>query len=158
MGAIGGGAAARLASLGCDVHYSDPLVEMSDYKKVSIEDLFTLCDAVVITSSLNPSTNALVNKSLIGRSKKGVIIINVGRGPIVVEEDLVWGLEEGFVVGAALDVYETEPLPASSELLKFENVILGSHNANNTVDAVEHVHKNTIDQLKNVLFERALDE
>jgi D-3-phosphoglycerate dehydrogenase len=158
MGAIGSGAAARLASLGCDVHYSDPLVTMSDYKKVSIEDLFYLCDAVIITSSLNPSTNALVNKSLIARSKKGVIIINVGRGPIVVEEDLVWGLEEGIVVGVALDVYETEPLPVSSKLLKFENVILGSHNANNTVDAVEYVHKNTIDQLKNALSERASDE
>lgn len=158
MGAIGCGAATRLASLGCNVHYSDPLVARSDYKKVPIEELFKLCDAVIITSSLNPSTNELVNKSLIALSKKGIFIINVGRGPIVVEEDLIWGLEEGIVAGAALDVYEIEPLPVSSKLLKFENVILGSHNANNTEDAVEYVHKNTIDQLKNGLFERGYDE
>ena len=96
--------------------------------------------------------------SQIARSKRGLFVINVGRGPIVVEEDLVWGLEEGLIVGAALDVYETEPLPVSSQLLKFENVILGSHNANNTMDAVEYVHKNTIDQLQNALSERVLDE
>ena len=89
MGAIGSGAAARLASLGCNVYYSDPLVARSDYMRVSVEDLFDLCGAVVITSSLNPSTTGLVNKSLIARSKRGLFVINVGRGPIVVEEDLV---------------------------------------------------------------------
>lgn len=158
MGAIGSGAASRMASLGCNIYYADPMVEMIDYKKVSVESLFKSCDAVIITSSLNYSTNALVNKSLIACSKKGVIIINVGRGPIVVEEDLIWGLEEGIVVGAALDVYEKEPLPVSSKLLEFDNVILGSHNANNTYDAVEYVHKNTIDQLKNGLPKRLQDE
>jgi D-3-phosphoglycerate dehydrogenase len=154
MGAIGNGAASRLVNLGCNVHYSDPAAAVSSYKKVSTEELFDLCDAVIITSSLNDSTNGLVNRSLISRSKRGVIIINVGRGSIVVEEDLIWGLEEGIVLAAALDVYETEPLPISSRLLEFDNLILGSHNANNTVDAVEYVHKNTIDQLSQELYKK----
>ena len=158
MGAIGTGAASRLAGLGCDVYYSDPATVVSSYTKLSAHDLFEVCDAVVITSSLNSSTNALVNRSLIARSKRGVIIINVGRGPIVVEEDLIWGLEEGIVLGAALDVFEIEPLTANSRLLEFDNLILGSHNANNTIDAVEYVHKNTINQLLTVLFKDNLGE
>ena len=65
----------------------------------------------------------------------GTWIINVGRGGVIDTNALVNALENGTVAGAALDVLEEEPIPVSSPLMKFPNVIFGSHNASNTIEA-----------------------
>lgn len=147
MGAIGQGVARRLEALGCIISYSDPVIELACYHKKSQKDLFVESDTIIVTCNLNPSTYHLVNKDMFSLSKKGIYLINVARGPVVIQSDLIEALETGKVIGAALDVFEDEPLSMDNPLRKFDNVILGSHNANNTQDAVEFVHKNTIDNL-----------
>ena len=68
---------------------------------------------------LNDRTNRLMNYSAFKKCKAESVFLNLGRGPIVVEEDLVRALEENLIAGAALDVYEKEPLPESSPLMEF---------------------------------------
>jgi len=79
--------------------------------------------------------------------KNNPYIINVGRGPLVDEESLIRALHSGDIQGAALDVYEVEPLPSGSELNSFSNLILGSHNANNMTSANSKVNVNTVNNL-----------
>jgi D-3-phosphoglycerate dehydrogenase len=83
--------------------------------------------------------------------KKGAVIINVARGPLIDELALIEALQSGQLSGAGLDVFEIEPLSSNNVLLSMENVILGTHNANNTDAAVELVHENTLQNLFNVL-------
>ena len=75
------------------------------------------------------------------------MLINTSRGPVVDDLALMAALQAGALGGAALDVYENEPLPASSPLLKMDNVMLAPHNANSSPAAWERVHANTIRNL-----------
>ena len=79
--------------------------------------------------------------------KTGAILINAARGPIVAEPALIAALQSGTLGGAALDVFEVEPLPVDSPLKQMANVMLAPHNANSSPAAWERVHKNTIRNL-----------
>ena len=79
--------------------------------------------------------------------RKQAVLINTARGPIVDEAALVAALKAGTISGAALDVFEFEPLPADSPLLQMDNVLLAPHNANSSPAAWERVHWNTIKNL-----------
>ena len=79
--------------------------------------------------------------------KPDAVIINAARGPIVNEADLIVALQQKKLGGAALDVFEIEPLPLDSPLLKMDNVMLAPHNANSSPAAWERVHLNTIKNL-----------
>lgn len=94
------------------------------------------CDFIVLTCSLNEANRHMLNADVFAKAKKGVRIVNVARGALIEESDLAHALENGMVHSAALDVFETEPLPMPSPLRKFERCILGSHNGSNTADAV----------------------
>jgi D-3-phosphoglycerate dehydrogenase / 2-oxoglutarate reductase len=95
----------------------------------------------------------MINKEVIKLANKGVIIINVARGPIVVEEDVVELLDEGYVKSVGFDVFEIEPLTKKSKLMNYEQniYIYGSHNGSNTVDAVLKTSKLTINKLFNFI-------
>jgi len=75
------------------------------------------------------------------------VVINTARGPIVDEKALIRALRAGRIAGAALDVFEVEPLPPNSPLLKMDNVLLSPHNSNSSPAAWEKVHRSTIDNL-----------
>jgi D-3-phosphoglycerate dehydrogenase len=75
------------------------------------------------------------------------VIINTARGPIVDEKALIAKLQAGQLAGAALDVFEIEPLPLDSPLLSLNNVMLAPHNSNSSPQAWERVHWNTIKNL-----------
>ncbi len=79
--------------------------------------------------------------------KPSAIVINVARGPIVEEPALIAALQMKQIAGAALDVFEVEPLPLDSPLMKMDNVMLAPHNANSSPAAWERVHRNTIRNL-----------
>jgi D-3-phosphoglycerate dehydrogenase len=79
--------------------------------------------------------------------KPEAVLINTARGPLVDEPALVAALENGQLSGAAMDVFEVEPLPDDSRLRKMENVMLASHNSNSSPSAWERVHWNTIRNL-----------
>ncbi len=91
-------------------------------------------DAVVIAAALTPETEGLFDAAAFQRMKRGAWLVNVARGKIVRERDLIAALREGRLGAAALDVFETEPLPRESELYTLENVILTPHVSGNSTE------------------------
>ena len=89
-------------------------------------------DVVVIAAALTPETEGAFDAPALRSMKRGAWLVNVARGKIVRERDLIEALREGQVGGAALDVFETEPLPPESELYSLENVILTPHVSGNS--------------------------
>lgn len=119
-------------------------VRATDLSVVSKEELLRESDFVSIHCDLNPTSHHLFGPSEFATMKKSAILINTARGPIVHEEALVHALREGLIGGAALDVFEVEPLPVTSPLLRMSNVMLAPHNANSSPRAWERVHRNTV--------------
>jgi len=99
------------------------------YPTSEIKDMVSQCDVIVIAIPSTERTHHLVNKDLIDSMKDGVKIINVARGSIINENDLIDGLTKGKIGGAALDVFETEPLDNSSPLWTIDNVLVTPHNS-----------------------------
>jgi D-3-phosphoglycerate dehydrogenase len=89
----------------------------------------------------------LINAETLALMKSDAVLINTARGPVVDEPALVAALQDGILAGAALDVFEQEPLPPESPLLQMDNVLLAPHNANSSPAAWERVHWNTIRNL-----------
>jgi D-3-phosphoglycerate dehydrogenase len=104
-------------------------------------------DYVALCCNLTRDNVHMISTRQFGLMKRGVRIVNTARGPLIDEAALIAALESGVVAGAALDVFEEEPLPASSPLRKFENVIFGTHNGSNTEEAVLRVNEMSIENL-----------
>jgi D-3-phosphoglycerate dehydrogenase len=100
---------------------------------------------------LNPTSFHLLNASTIALMRRTAVLINTARGPIIDEAALVSALETGAIAGAALDVFEDEPLPMTSPLRAMKNVWLAPHNSNSSPAAWESVHESTIRNLFDVL-------
>ena len=88
-----------------------------------------------------------MNKERLAMMKPTAFLINASRGPVVVEKDLIEALQNKIIAGAALDVFEDEPLPKDSPLRTMENVILSPHNTNSGPKAWNFVHQNTVNNL-----------
>jgi D-3-phosphoglycerate dehydrogenase len=110
----------------------------------SFTDLLQRSDFVSMNTDLNPSSRHLMNKVAFAAMKSTAVMINTSRGPVVDEKALVEALQTGKIGGAAMDVFEDEPLPLDSPLRKMENVMLAPHNSNSSPAAWERVHWNTI--------------
>ncbi|MCE5221686.1 MAG: D-2-hydroxyacid dehydrogenase [Clostridium sp.] len=93
----------------------------SDYARVEFDSLLKQCDIISIHAPLNEKTEGLINYQAFTRMKKDVVLINVARGPIVVDEDLARAIDEEIIGGAASDVFKVEPIPSESPLLKVKN-------------------------------------
>jgi D-3-phosphoglycerate dehydrogenase len=113
----------------------------------SLDDLLSQADFVSLNPDLNQTSRHLINARTFNLMKPTSILINTSRGPVVDEEALIEALSTGKIAGAALDVFENEPVPASSPLLRMDNVMLASHNSNSSPAAWERVHANTIHNL-----------
>jgi D-3-phosphoglycerate dehydrogenase / 2-oxoglutarate reductase len=111
---------------------------------LSLKELLSQADFVSLNTDLNPTSYRLINAETLSWMKPSAVLINTSRGPVVEEKALIAALSSGQIAGAALDVYEQEPLPADSPLMKMNNVMLAPHNANSSPAAYEHVHWNTI--------------
>jgi D-3-phosphoglycerate dehydrogenase len=112
-----------------------------------LDDLLAQSDFVSVNCDLNPTSRHLINAQTLGRMQKTAFLVNTARGPIVDETALVAALQSGRLGGAALDVFEVEPLPVDSPLIRMNNVMLAPHNANSSPAAWERVHWNTIRNL-----------
>lgn len=103
------------------------------FDKVEILDTLdkqlSIADVVVLTLPLMDSTRGMFNKSKFDLMKNSAIFVNIARGPLVVEKDLIKALEGKKISGAVLDVFDKEPLDANSPLWKMDNVILTPHNS-----------------------------
>lgn len=85
------------------------------------------CDFLILTVPLTPGTRGLIGEAELKAMKSTAYLINMARGPVIRQEALIQALKEGWIAGAALDVFELEPLPAKSELWKLRDVILSPH-------------------------------
>jgi D-3-phosphoglycerate dehydrogenase len=123
--------------LGVDV--SAEARELAHELGVSVTDLdttFASADVISLNCPLTAATRHMISGDRLRRMKAGAWIINTARGGLVDEEALWTALEDGQIGGAALDVFEVEPLPAASPLRVSDRVILGSHNSSNSTEAV----------------------
>ncbi len=114
---------------------------------VVLEELMRRSDFISVNCDLNPTSYHLINARSLAWCAPQAVLINSARGPIVDEPALIAALLSGQIAGAALDVYEQEPLPADSPLRTMDNVMLAPHNANSSPSAWERVHWNTIRNL-----------
>ncbi len=133
--------------LACDPHLdvtdAPPGVEL-----VSLEEVLRSSDYVVVNTLLNPGTRGLIGEEQLRLMKKTAYFINTARGPIVQEQALVRALREGWIRGAGLDVFETEPPDPKNPLLELGNVILSPHGLAWTEEIVE---ENTREACDNIL-------
>lgn len=109
------------------------------------------CDFLVFTCALNAANRHMLDAAALARCKPGVRVVNVARGPLIDTVALLAALSDGRVHGAALDVFEIEPLAAEAELRRFDNVVFGSHNGSNTVEAVRRTSRRAIAELARLL-------
>jgi D-3-phosphoglycerate dehydrogenase len=149
------GAAFDMTVLGNDIApIDDGVVAETGLEIVEKDELLRRADFVSLNTDLNEASRHLMSDEQFALMKDDAVLINASRGPVVDEEALVAALQDGEIGGAALDVFEEEPLPEDSPLRSMENVMLAPHNANSSPTAWEFVHENTIDNL----FEVLLDE
>ncbi len=149
MGSSGRALARRAAAASMKVLAHDVVEVPSDpaYEVVSLPGLFRRSDVVSLHLPATEETRHLIDSDAIGRMKRGVWLINTSRGALVDETALVQALQDGHVGGAALDVFEQEPISGENPLLKLENVILGSHNGSNTLEAVARTTERAVTNL-----------
>lgn len=129
------------------VEISSDFIEESGIEMVSKEDLLRQADFISLNCNLNPTSFHLMNDAMFSMMKPNAYLINTARGPVVNEASLIKALKEKRIAGAALDVFEVEPIPKDSPLLQMDNVLLAAHNANSSPEAWERVHLNTINNL-----------
>lgn len=128
--------AKRLESFGCIILYN------SKHKKASVSypfyssmvDLATTCDALVLCCALNEQTKHIINREVMLALGKQGFIVNVGRGGLIDEKELVKCLMEGEIGGAGLDVFENEPL-VCEEFFSLDNVVLSPHAGFSTLES-----------------------
>ncbi len=140
LGNIGRRVADLAKLFGCKVIYysTSGKNNNSDYRRVSFEELLQESDIVSIHAPLDENTKGLMNKAAFEKMKKTAILLNLGRGPIVVEEDLAMALEKGMIGAAGLDVLSAEPMREDNPLRKIKDsdrLIITPHIAWASVEA-----------------------
>jgi len=153
VGNIGKAVTRRARSFGMEVYGTDIIdidhvfVTESGIQMTDLESLLSSSDFISINCDLNPTSHHLINNDTLALMKPNAVLINTARGPIVEEKALIEALQTKRLAGAALDVFEHEPLPLDSPLMKMDNVMLAPHNSNSSPAAWERVHWTTIRNL-----------
>jgi D-3-phosphoglycerate dehydrogenase / 2-oxoglutarate reductase len=159
LGSIGRAVARRGLAMGMRVIGHEILPSSAEHatalgvELVDLETVIADSDVISLHCPLTEQNRHMINAARLGQMRPGAFLINTARGPLVDEAALAEALRSGHLAGAALDVFEEEPLPSASPLNDLEQVVLGSHNASNTREAVARVNELAID---NVL--RGMDE
>ena len=144
LGNIGSAFARRVAALEMNVIACDPYVDDARFaalgvERVSLEALAARSDYVSVHTLLNAETRHLIGENVLRRMKPTALLINTSRGPVVDEQALLRALREGWLAGAALDVWEQEPVAKDNPLLAMDNVIATPHAAYFSTAAVAAV-------------------
>jgi D-3-phosphoglycerate dehydrogenase len=140
-GDIGQETAIRLNAMGMNIICWDPGIKslnkslnnaiLNDWPK-GIEE----CDYIILTCSLNKNNKYILNKNIFKLTKPSLMIVNVSRGGLINEKDLLKALDSKQIASVALDVFESEPVRHDSPFLKMDSCIFGSHNSSNTIEGV----------------------
>ncbi|KAI3944352.1 hypothetical protein MKW98_006513 [Papaver atlanticum] len=149
LGSIGSEVAKRLVAFNCIISYTSrnkkPSVPFSYYSNVV--DLASHNDVLILTCELNTQTFHIIDKDVMSTLGKKGIIINVGRGALVDEKEMVQCLVQGELGGVGLDVFENEP-HVPEELIEMGNVVLTPHNAVETLESYTDLHELVISNLE----------
>lgn len=152
VGNIGKAVVRRARAFGMRLMVNDILpipeeLQGEGLQNVSKETLLRNSDFVSLNCDLNPTSFHILDRDEFGIMKDTAVVINMARGPLVDEMALVDALQNRRIAGAALDVFEQEPLPEDSPLRGMNNVLLAPHNSNSSPSAWERVHHSTIGNL-----------
>jgi D-3-phosphoglycerate dehydrogenase len=145
-GSIGSAVMRRGIGFGMRVLVYDPFLTGSlpdGVEQVEMPRLLKESRFVVLTAPATPDTRGMINATTLSQMRPEAYLVNVGRGELVVESDLVAALRDGRLAGAGLDVFEVEPLPSDSALREL-NVVLGAHNGSNTRQGVERASERAV--------------
>lgn len=153
VGIIGVGAIGEALAGMCHYGFQMPVMgyrrdpsKMPGYiRAAAVDDVFRAADFVVLACPLTAETRGMVNRRTLGLMKQGACIINVARGAVINQDHLVDVLAQEKIC-AALDVFETQPLPEDSPLFKMPNVILSSHIAGITIESMRRISALSVDQ------------
>lgn len=153
LGAIGRRVAKIAEAFGVNVIYysTSGKNSNSDYKRVEFDELLKSSDIVSIHAPLNNDTMGLINYEALKKMKKTSILVNMGRGPIVVESDLAKAIDEELIASAALDVFEVEPMKEDNPLLSVKNkerLLLTPHIAWASVEARERLFEEVLKNIR----------
>lgn len=134
--------------LGCDpVPVPEAFLAETKLQLLQLPELLELSDFVTLHCDLNPTSYHLIDRVQFELMRPGAYLINTSRGPIINEPALIAALRDAKIAGAALDVFENEPLPSESPLRQMSNCLLAPHNSNSGLAAKKHVHESTINNL-----------
>jgi D-3-phosphoglycerate dehydrogenase len=157
VGNVGKAVIRRAIAFGMRVLGNDLLEMPEDFiretgiQMVEKDDLLAQSDFVSLNCDLNPTSFHLISVGELSIMKRSAYIINLARGPIIDEPALIRALQNKQISGAALDVFEIEPLPKESPLRRMNNVFLSPHNSNSSPKTWERVHQSTVKNLIEVL-------
>lgn len=143
FGAVGSRVARLFGAIGCDVAYwtrnrRSP-VEEAGATRLPLDELFARSDVLVVNLALTAETRGLVDARLLARLPRGAVVVDAGRGGVVDHGALAGLVESGALGGAAIDVFEQEPLPADHPLRRSDRILLSSHAAATTRQAIGRV-------------------
>ena len=153
VGNIGKAVVRRAVAFGMNIVGYDPVplpevfLAETGLKPVSLDELLELSDFVTLHCDLNPTSYHLIDEAQFNLMRANAYIINTSRGPVIKEAALIAALRTNKIAGAALDVFESEPLPDDSPLRQMTNCLLAPHNSNSGVAARKRVHESTITNL-----------
>ncbi|MFT9248422.1 hydroxyacid dehydrogenase [Lentilactobacillus hilgardii] len=151
-GKIGKKVAEKVKGLNMDVLIYDPYVKKTENGKiVSREELLSKSDFVSLHLPATPETKGTFGSKEFSTMKDSAVLINLARGSIVNEKELIEALKNGVISGAALDVYSTEPLPLENSLYEMENVILTPHIGSNSVETMDRMSLHAAMEIDRVL-------
>ncbi len=152
FGRIGQLVAERARGFGMHVIAYDPVVSGERYKELGVEragkpeDVYAVADFLSLHLPKTPETAGWLNADVLGKCKDGVRVLNVARGPLVVDEDLQAALDSGKVGGAALDVFQSEPI-TDHPLFGYDNVIVTPHLGASTAEASDRAGFQAAEQI-----------
>ena len=153
LGSIGQAVARRAAGFDVQVAASDPghaaqvTADRLAIELVELDELFRRSDYLVLCCPLTTDTRRMVNATRLSLMRRDSFLVNVARGPLIDERSLVDALAGGHLAGAALDVFEHEPLAGDHPLRRFPQCVLGSHNGSNTREGVLRASAKAVDNL-----------
>ncbi|BCU69292.1 2-hydroxyacid dehydrogenase [Stygiolobus caldivivus] len=130
------------------IYYSRSKKYDIEAEYVSLDELLQRSDFVVVTVDLNESTYHMINEKALKMMKRNAFLINASRGRTVDEKALVKALEEKWIAGAALDVFEEEPINKDHPLLKFNNVVVTPHIGSATFETRHKMAEIAVENLK----------
>lgn len=161
LGRIGAEVARRCLSFGMKVLAFDPFLSLEvaqslGVQVVDLKELLEQADYITVHAPLSDETRHLISDKEFAIMKKGVRVVNCARGGIIDEQALVKALKEGKASGAALDVFENEPVPADHELLKMPQVVLTPHLGASTEEAQVNVAIECAEIVRDALLNRGI--